>query len=72
MKPLILKPAPMALAMQEPTPLTSVDTVFHAPWQNQLGCKSVRTRRTKKQKAFNAAKRKRQLKRKQQQHTRAK
>lgn len=40
--------------------------------KNEFGRKGVRTRLTKKQKAFDAAKHKRQLKRKQQQHTRAK
>lgn len=40
--------------------------------KNPFGRKGVRTRLTKKQKAFNATKHKRQLKREQQQHARRK
>ena len=69
MKPIVLKTVAITLAAQEPVP----DCVLVADQpQNKFGRKGVRTRLTKKQKAFEAAKHKRQAKRKQQQHTRAK
>ena len=71
-----MKPIKLNLALAAVTALTTpvdVDAVPHSEQKkNEFGRKGVRTRLTKKQKAFDAAKHKRQLKRKQQQHTRSK
>lgn len=71
MKPITLKVVPLAAALAFDAPLDVCPPVLNQK-PNSFGRKGCRTRLTKKQKAFDAAKHKRQLKRKQQQHARAK